>query len=77
MANQTAKIIPFPIAKKLLGDSQGGIKPNRTLQLLSTACVLMNLAVSAHEASDEVNLYDLIRTIHVTLGRLLAEGRQI
>ena len=76
MTNKTAEIIPFPIRKKLLGDSQWVVGALRTHELLSTACALMNLAVTAHESSDDIHFHELIKTIHATLERLLVkEGR--
>ena len=77
MANQTAEIIPFPIRKKLPDCSQRAIGPLRTDQLLLTICALMNLAVAAHEISDDVHFYDLVKAIHAALERLLATASQI
>lgn len=77
MADKTAEIIPFPDRKKLPAGSQWALGVLCTHQLLSTACALMNLAVNAHEVSDDVNFYELIKAIHVTLERLLVERNQI
>lgn len=76
MANQTAEIIPFPIRKKLPGGSQWAVGVLYTHQLLLTACALMNLAVTAHEVSDDVGFYELIKAVHLTLERLLVEEVQ-
>ena len=77
MVNQTAEIIPFPIRKKLPGGGQWTVGVLCTHQLLLTACALMNLAVDAHEVSDDADFYELIKATHVILERLLAEGNQI
>ena len=77
MANETAEIIPFPIRRKLPDGSQWVDGLLRTHQLPLTACALMNLAVTAHEVSDDMNFYELIKAIHGNLERLLVEGNQI
>ena len=77
MVNKTAEIIPFPVREKLPDGSQWAVGVLCTHQLLLTACALMNLAVNAHEISDDVNFYELIKAVRVTLERLLVEGGQI